>query len=251
MSQSSSRQPPDGNSSDPFNDPSHWWTLEPALCLVSHLHQHRTSMAVRSSRDFFESLVPIFREKFPAFQWRADIIDHKARDISIGWTVFRSMYACEGVEYDEDSGKLAMATRMKKRFIKDYREIAEQILKDGLAVGGDVTVDTYFEIFSMDGPIGGMPIEAGDDAGWAALEANEELDRPLFEDTDEEDNWDEGYDEDDMPIDEWDDNSLDGNEDEADGPDSLPQDGTPSQGANRATPGPNPLASGGSSINRT
>lgn len=95
--------------------------------------------------------------------WDQPAIENKYHDLKRFWRVFQVVDGWSGTSYDPTTGKIDMSDDNKENLRQRYPRWAKKIINEGITVEGDITFDTWANIFSSDRPAGDTIIEAGDD----------------------------------------------------------------------------------------
>lgn len=85
------------------------------------------------------------------------------------WKVFVDAYQRSATVYHPDSGRLELSEQDREIFLHQRGRHGKKVVKDGLPIGGSVSLETWMEVWGSVLPSGHNIVEANDDTGFLAL----------------------------------------------------------------------------------
>ncbi|CAK7275580.1 hypothetical protein SEPCBS119000_006751, partial [Sporothrix epigloea] len=149
------------------NPPGWRWTHEQHLFLVScladlHRDGHLNSTNQNVIMNQLRRVQPLLAKRWPEDVWDEDTIRSRYKHIRAVWRAFEDLYSKSGVEFNEQSGRLETTDANWNALIARNPDGGPKLKRSGLAIGGNVTMDTYKDIFFNDQPAARHVTEASD-----------------------------------------------------------------------------------------
>jgi hypothetical protein len=144
--------------------------LEQHLFFVNLLYRANQAKKLQSRgkaalKPVFESFIAPLKEAFPSpcIKWNYQRISSRYEWVRDNYRVYRDALKMTGKQEDAPNGKIYISRRQEADLKQSHPKAAARVLKDGLGVGGHITVEIYNQIFSND-------LHASDDDTFAGQE---------------------------------------------------------------------------------
>uniref|UniRef100_A0A4E9EH82 F-box domain-containing protein n=1 Tax=Gibberella zeae TaxID=5518 RepID=A0A4E9EH82_GIBZA len=142
------------------------WTPAEDIFFVGLLHEVLQSDTTRSKKStalksVLESCKAGLQEKFPGTMWTNQRIRSRYKLIECNYLAYQAALEMPGSIEVIGEGKIRLSKKQMLKLEVSYPKAAPRILKNGLRVSDNVTVDTYHQIFSRDTHSGGIYIVKG------------------------------------------------------------------------------------------